>query len=244
MALSATPAVAASNPFTVFIDGRYGSTNVSPTASAATAVFSITKTGDNAAVNVLLKNTTFAPAQSTLVGLAFAAPTGLTYSSFNDNGTVFTEIYTGSNAQINGGPFQSTVFDVCARSTGSGSNCNGGQPLSGLTRGQQASAAITFNFTDSQTSRTEQQLANDFANLYALAGGTTPSYKIAGRFQQVSCTGCASSDKLGGATGVKPPLGPTEVPGPVPLLGVGAAFGYSRKLRRRIHQSTRQVQAS
>ena len=26
-----------------------------------------------------------------------------------------------------------------------------------------------------------------------------------------------------------------EVPGPLPLLGAGAAFGYSRKLRRRLN---------
>jgi len=28
-----------------------------------------------------------------------------------------------------------------------------------------------------------------------------------------------------------------EVPGPLPILGVGAAFGYSRKLRKRIKSS-------
>lgn len=28
----------------------------------------------------------------------------------------------------------------------------------------------------------------------------------------------------------------TSVPGPVPLLGAGAAFGFSRRLRRRIHR--------
>jgi hypothetical protein len=33
------------------------------------------------------------------------------------------------------------------------------------------------------------------------------------------------------------PLPPCEVPGPLPLLGVGAAFGYSRKLRGRIKSS-------
>lgn len=27
--------------------------------------------------------------------------------------------------------------------------------------------------------------------------------------------------------------GPQEVPGPLPLLGLGAAFSYSRRLRRR-----------
>jgi hypothetical protein len=27
---------------------------------------------------------------------------------------------------------------------------------------------------------------------------------------------------------------PTAVPGPLPILGIGAAFGFSRKLRKRI----------
>ena len=31
----------------------------------------------------------------------------------------------------------------------------------------------------------------------------------------------------------------TPVPGPLPLLGVGAAFGWSRRLRKRIHASSR-----
>jgi hypothetical protein len=30
----------------------------------------------------------------------------------------------------------------------------------------------------------------------------------------------------------------TEIPGPVPILGAAAAFGYSRKLRNRIQKST------
>ena len=245
--LSASPALATSNPFTVYIDGRFGSTNNPPTGSASTAIFTISKTGNNAAVNILLKNTTVAPTQSTLVGLAFATPNNLTYTSYNSNGTVFTDVFTGSSAQINGDPFNNTTFDLCTRVTG-GSNCSGGNPQAGLTRGQQASAPITFNFTDSQTNRTEQQLANDFANLYALTGGTTPSYQIAGRFQQVSnCTvsPCAGSDKVGGATGVNPPQGPTDaVPGPIPLFGAAAAFGYSRRLRRRISQSNLQSHTS
>jgi hypothetical protein len=32
------------------------------------------------------------------------------------------------------------------------------------------------------------------------------------------------------------PLSPASVPGPLPLLGAGAAFGWSRRLRRRIKQ--------
>jgi hypothetical protein len=33
----------------------------------------------------------------------------------------------------------------------------------------------------------------------------------------------------------------TEVPGPLPILGAAAAFGYSRKLRKRINRSTNAV---
>jgi len=32
-------------------------------------------------------------------------------------------------------------------------------------------------------------------------------------------------------------IGLTEVPGPLPLLGAGAAFAYSRRIRRRIATS-------
>jgi hypothetical protein len=35
-----------------------------------------------------------------------------------------------------------------------------------------------------------------------------------------------------------PASNPTNVPGPLPLFGVGAAFGFSRKLRKRIKRST------
>ncbi|MCT0206721.1 hypothetical protein [Synechococcus sp. CS-1332] len=31
--------------------------------------------------------------------------------------------------------------------------------------------------------------------------------------------------------------GPASVPGPLPILGAGAAFGFSRKLRRRVKQA-------
>ena len=36
----------------------------------------------------------------------------------------------------------------------------------------------------------------------------------------------------------KPGRGPSEVPGPLPLLGVGAAYGISRKLRVRLRRSS------
>jgi hypothetical protein len=35
---------------------------------------------------------------------------------------------------------------------------------------------------------------------------------------------------------------PTNVPGPLPLLGASAAFGFSRKLRSRLHRSQSSMQ--
>ena len=43
-----------------------------------------------------------------------------------------------------------------------------------------------------------------------------------------------------------PASGPSSVPGPLPILGLAAAFGFSRKLRKRIklHKATSAVSAS
>ena len=43
-----------------------------------------------------------------------------------------------------------------------------------------------------------------------------------------------ANDKIRLVVGQAPPA---EVPGPLPLLGAGAAFGFSRRLRRRVSQS-------
>jgi hypothetical protein len=42
---------------------------------------------------------------------------------------------------------------------------------------------------------------------------------------------------IGSREQVKPPSAPSSVPGPLPLLGAGAAFGWSRRLRRRVKAS-------
>lgn len=38
------------------------------------------------------------------------------------------------------------------------------------------------------------------------------------------------------------PVSPVAVPGPLPLLGVAAAFGLSRRLRRRLRSATAMAQ--
>ena len=51
---------------------------------------------------------------------------------------------------------------------------------------------------------------------------------------QGSSTGCASNSPSLSQTWAQATALSTPVPGPLPLLGAGAAFGFSRKLRKRI----------
>jgi hypothetical protein len=48
--------------------------------------------------------------------------------------------------------------------------------------------------------------------------------------------GTISSFKVEFTSGT--PISTTIVPGPLPILGAGAAFGFSRRMRRRINTST------
>jgi hypothetical protein len=69
-------------------------------------------------------------------------------------------------------------------------------------------------------------------NLYCSDCGFfgNPSYKAANSWNDsIASTGLISSSSL---SPVSPPAG---VPGPLPLFGAVAAFGWSRRLRRRVH---------
>jgi hypothetical protein len=64
------------------------------------------------------------------------------------------------------------------------------------------------------------------------------SFGTAGLFDEAAgClnpSGCTAPPPAPGDEQPAPGDNPTAAPGPLPLLGVGAAFGYSRRLRRRI----------
>jgi hypothetical protein len=86
------------------------------------------------------------------------------------------------------------------------------------------------------TSGNQNQLTSE---LYSIFFGTGPS-AIMGTLQYTAFTNVTSNpftQQSGGTIiiNVNDPNPPTTaVPGPLPVLGAGAAFGYSRRLRRRI----------
>lgn len=134
------------------------------------------------------------------------------------------------------------TFSFCARST-DGNNCNGGEPKDGLPDGK--STRVRFTLASNLSSLdTAESVGKSF---YELFSTWTPDPKatdakgaqVALRFQQVTTTGGKTdqSDKVGGLP--KPPQGPVKpVPGPLPILGAATAFGFSRRLRRRIASTT------
>ncbi len=132
-------------------------------------------------------------------------------------------------------PFGSFTF--CARDTGS--NCHGGYTNgTGLADGQSANVRFTLasNLPEVNNARQVAKSFYDLFNSWTPQGiGDFKSSQLALRFQQVTTSTGRSgqSDKVGGKP--KPPEAPPDgVPGPVPALGAAAAFGFSRRLRRRI----------
>jgi hypothetical protein len=85
----------------------------------------------------------------------------------------------------------------------------------------------TTNATSGQVSASSTNGAGATMN-FSTAGLTTQTF-----IQTFSATG-GNVSSIGSTYGT---TGPLPAPGPLPLLGVGAAFGFSRKLRRRIQLS-------
>jgi len=252
VALSAGPALAADpTSFTVLLDGQ--SSNTPPTGVKGELIFSFaptanssTTTGNDVKLTLTLKNTSTTPPIDTsrFVAAAFTVPDGISYiSNSYDGGSRFDTIYQDPNADIQ--PFGDVApppqsYDICIRATSQGNGtCNGGGSGQGLLNGETYSVTLDFNSTSFST-------AEQFKTAF-LSASTPPSPPInnvgpvAGRFQSINCTGnlsCAlgASDKILGGTPGGPPGGPgtSSVPGPLPIFGAAAAFGYSRKLRQRL----------
>jgi hypothetical protein len=204
----------------------------------------------------------------TLVGFGFNTPSIanqptspaiklLSYSPLTSGfGDVFGTKTNGSEANVADGqtllfepnptignpgfePFKNLTF--CARD--SGNNCVGGPANeTGIADGDNKSVRFTLAALSPDLT-SSLQVANSFYNLFnqwVPSLSTENDTQVALRFQQVSGNNGETSDKVGGMPGKPPSQGPTEtVPGPIPLFGAAAAFGYSRRLRHRIAASKR-----
>jgi hypothetical protein len=187
---------------------------------------------------------------SKLGGVGFDLLPGLTFlsggvsgsnilSSYNANGTAYEDVFApGALGGL-------STYDIALQAVGTPdgtpqyiSNAN---QFNGTGEGVQTalsnnqSATVKFTFTSSlglDAAATEQAYFDFFkANAPNAAGA---------RFQSIVGSPVSTSDKIGSG---QPTLGGgggtpgDSVPGPLPLFGAAAAFGYSRKLRRRLKTS-------
>lgn len=199
MALSA-PAQA----FTVTIDPQYGSTE--NTGSSAFLDFNFVQQNTNTVLNLLIKNTS--SVTSTLVGVGFDTPGGISQSSYNSLGSAFVQLFN----DVSLSPYGS--FDIGIRSAGSG-GFGGGNPQAGLTNGQSATVSFTFN------NQNASSLESSFLSLFSQPGS------VVGRFQQVGANREGSDKVLGQAETAAVPE-PTTMAG-LALAGAGLAAARRRK---------------
>ena len=136
-------------------------------------------------------------------------------------------------------------FDFCAR-VSSSSGCHGGSGDKGIKGGKDVQVQFTLKSNDPNIA-TADQVAERFFNLfnqYTPTGSNWNDAQIALRFQDVT-TGfnrkgkpviSKDGDKVTGFAKWRViDEGPVdEVPGPLPVAGGIAAFGWSRRIRRRI----------
>lgn len=133
-------------------------------------------------------------------------------------------------------------FDFCARMSSS-NGCHGGSGSTGIGGGTTVNVQFKLQSNDSSIA-TADQVAERFYNLFNSfePGDRWSKAQIALRYQNVKkANGRSESggEKVTGAAFWRiPDEGPTnEVPGPLPILGAATAFGWSRKMRRRMRLS-------
>ena len=134
-------------------------------------------------------------------------------------------------------------FDFCARMRSS-NGCHGGSGSTGIGGGNTVNVQFKLKSNDASIA-TADQVAERFYNLFNSfePGDRWSKAQIALRFQNVKkANGKTESggEKVTVAAFWRiPDEGPTDpVPGPLPILGAATAFGWSRKLRRRIRISS------
>ena len=198
-----------------------------------------------------------------LVGFAFNEPLrgngneAISLLSYNPLDSGYGRVFGNSNRGIRVNPQESldisslrtapyapfSNFDFCARMS-SRSGCHGGSGSTGIAGGTSVKVQFSLKSNDVSIS-TADQVAERFYSLFNSfqPGESWSKAQIALRFQNVKKANgstTSSGEKVTGAAFWRiPNEGPTnEVPGPLPVLGAAAAFGWSRKIRRRIQAVT------
>lgn len=223
----------------------------SGTGATGTMAFDFTNVMDNEYImKIDITNTTgTAPSPGTatssqLTAFAISFPESFTSSSsnFGYNPLSSPFIFLDPSASI--GSVGS--FDVCATSKANGQgvgNCNGaGSGNAGLPSSPPPINTTSVQFTINSTAGSADAVSQAFQ---AFINSSTPDPAVAMRWQAIVGSTVSTSDKGGGKIICTPGTpGCTgggsgdEVPGPLPLFGAAAAFGYSRKLRRRINATS------
>ena len=133
-------------------------------------------------------------------------------------------------------------FDFCARMS-SRDGCHGGSGSTGIGGGSTVNVQFQLKANDASIA-TADQVAERFYNLFNSfdPGDRWSKAQIALRFQNVKKPNGrteSGAEKVTGAAFWRiPDEGPTDaVPGPLPVLGAAAAFGWSRKMRHLIRHS-------
>lgn len=240
--------------------GSFSMQFLGATGSTGTMAFDFTNgigTDDQYTMKVDITNTTgalpLAPGGATssvLTAFAISFPDtfvsilpDVTYG-YNPLNSPFTNVEVGKDAKIG----SLGTFDICAISK-DGGNCNGaGSANDGLPSSPSSSnrTAVQFTFAYRPNSGSANPVP-DVSAAFQEFIKTSKDPAVAMRWQSVTGSVIGTSDKVGGTICTPgtpyctPPGGGPgdEVPGPVPLLGAAAAFGYSRRIRRRITAGSR-----
>ncbi len=263
-----TPAMAKTS-FDVIFDSGVAGTSYYNTGVKGKMTFDFSKdpgNGNTYTLDLGITNTSPASGASsgTLVGFAFNEPLrgngseAISLLSYNPLASGYGRVFGNSNRGIRVNPQESlnisnlstapyapfSNFDFCARIS-SRSGCHGGSGSTGIAGGTSVKVQFSLKSNDVSIS-TADQVAERFYSLFNSfqPGDSWNKAQIALRFQNVKkANGSKESggEKVTGAAFWRiPNEGPTNaVPGPLPVLGAAAAFGWSRKIRRRIQAVNR-----
>ncbi len=220
--------------------------------------------GNTYTLDLGITNTSAAsgPASGTLVGFAFNEPLrsngseAISLLSYNPLASGYGRVFGNSNRGIRVDPQESldisnlrtspyapfSNFDFCARMS-SRSGCHGGSGNMGIAGGTSVNVQFSLKSNDASIA-TADQVAERFYSLFNSfePGDRWSKAQIALRFQNVKKangrTESGGEKVVGSAFWRVPNQGPTnEVPGPLPVMGAAAAFGWSRRMRRRINST-------